>query len=89
MIARIAKALDRAPGAIVVIGYADATPAQARTNDEISLTRARAVAGLLSRAIADPSRVRVEGHGEAEPIAPNDTEANRAKNRRVVIEVRK
>ena len=88
-IARIARTLDRAPGAIVVIGYADATPAQARTNEEISLTRARAVAGLVSRTLADPARVRVEGRGAAEPVAPNDSEANRAKNRRVVIEVRK
>ena len=85
----IAKALDRAPGAIVVIGHADAAPTQSRTNEEISLDRARAVAGLIARTVADPSRVRVEGRGDAEPVAPNDSETNRARNRRVVIEVRK
>ena len=88
-IARIAKALDGAPGAIVVIGYADATPAHLRSNQDISLARARTVAGLLSTALQDPSRVRIEGRGDAEPSAPNDSEANRAKNRRVVIELRK
>ncbi|HXR58824.1 MAG TPA: type IVB secretion system protein IcmH/DotU [Burkholderiales bacterium] len=89
VIARIAKALDRTPGAIVVIGHADATPAHLRSNQDISLARARSVAGLISGVLADPSRVRIEGRGEAEPVAPNDTEANRARNRRVVIEVRK
>ena len=88
-IARIAKALDKAPGAIVVIGYADATPAHLRSNQDISLARARTVAGMISGALSDPSRVRIEGRGDAEPVAPNDSDENRAKNRRVVIEVRK
>jgi type VI secretion system protein ImpK len=89
ILGRVAKALDRAPGAIVVIGHADGTPAQTRSNQEISLARARAVATVLAGSLADPSRLRAEGKGDAEPIAPNDTEANRAKNRRVVIELRK
>jgi type VI secretion system protein ImpK len=35
--------------------------------------------------LADPKRVSIEGRGDAEPIAPNDSNAGRAKNRRVTI----
>ena len=33
-------------------------------------------------------RVQAQGKGEAEPVAPNDSAANRARNRRVEIELR-
>jgi type VI secretion system protein ImpK len=89
LMGRLAKALDRAPGTIVVTGHADATPARRGSNQALSLARARAVAAMLAGALADPRRVRAEGRGEAEPVAPNDSAANRAKNRRVVIELRK
>ena len=89
LLERVAKALDRAPGAIMVTGHADANPARNGSNQALSLSRARAVAGLLSGMLADPKRVRAEGKGDAEPVVPNDSAANRAKNRRVVIEVRK
>jgi flagellar motor protein MotB len=38
--------------------------------------------------LADPKRLASEGRGEAEPVAPNDSDANRAKNRRVSILVK-
>jgi type VI secretion system protein ImpK len=89
LVERLAKALDRAPGTIVVTGHADATPARAGSNETLSLARARRVAALLAAKLKDPKRVRAEGKGDAEPLVPNDSDANRAKNRRVVIEVRK
>jgi type VI secretion system protein ImpK len=89
LIERIARALDRAPGAIVVTGHADGTPARSGGNQALSLARARSVAALIAGGLADPKRVRAEGKGDAEPLVPNDSDANRAKNRRVVIEVRK
>ena len=88
VIERAAKALDRMPGTIVVTGHADAKPAHAGSNESLSLARARAVAALLAAHLSDPKRVRAEGKGDAEPLVPNDSDANRAKNRRVVIEVR-
>jgi type VI secretion system protein ImpK len=84
---RIAAALDKLPGAIVVAGHADASPASARvgSNQDLSLARAQAAARLMAPALADPKRLQAEGRGASEPLAPNDSAANRAKNRRVVI----
>lgn len=89
LIAKVARALDRVPGAIVVAGHADATPMRAGSNQALSLARARAVAELISAGLADPLRVRAVGRGDAEPVVPNDSAANRARNRRVVIELRR
>ncbi|MDK6203850.1 type VI secretion system protein TssL, partial [Oligella urethralis] len=43
------------------------------------------VKALLESRLREPNRVRAEGRGEAEPVAPNDSPENRAKNRRVEI----
>jgi type VI secretion system protein ImpK len=40
---------------------------------------------MLTRQVRDPQRLTAEGRAEAEPVAPNDTPANRARNRRVEI----
>ncbi len=54
--------------------------------EEIATERAKMVARYL---IANGySRVEYTGHGNTMPVAPNDTEANRAKNRRVEIVVK-
>ena len=53
------------------------------SNLELSQTRANTIwAYLLYNGIA-PERVTATGMGEANPIAPNDTEEGRAQNRRV------
>jgi type VI secretion system protein ImpK len=87
LLPKIAEALNKLPGAIVVVGHADATPPGAHyaSNADLSAARARVAARLLSAKLADPKRVSTEGRGEAEPLAPNDSDANRAKNRRVII----
>ena len=60
---KIAAALDRLPGAILVVGHADATPPRAGTNAELSAARARAVARVMAKALADPKRLAIEGPG--------------------------
>jgi type VI secretion system protein ImpK len=83
---KIAAALDRAPGSIIVAGYADASPTlRYASNLELSAGRAQAVARMMAPKLGDPKRLTAEGRGEAEPVAPSDTDANRAKNRRVAI----
>ena len=88
LIGKIAQALDRVLGAIVVTGHADATPPRSGSNQDLSVARARSVARMISAALGDPKRVQIEGKADSDPLAPNDSEANRAKNRRVVIELR-
>jgi len=88
---RIGAALDPFAGAIRVAGHTDDQPlAMSRrlrwaSNRELSQARAEAVAAVLSQRLAQPARVVAEGRGDAEPKAPNDTPAHRARNRRVDI----
>lgn len=56
-------------------------------NEELSRQRAEAVKAYLVEAGVDPSRIEIEGRGATEPLAPNDSEANRAKNRRIEFKV--
>ncbi|MGI8755311.1 MAG: OmpA family protein [Acidimicrobiales bacterium] len=57
-------------------------------NEQLSTKRADAVAAWLNTNGGVPAdRITTKGYGETVPVATNDTEANRAKNRRVVISV--
>jgi len=88
IVERIAPALDRTAGPVTVRGYADSVPVKPSafaSNVALSEARATAVAGLLSARLANPKRVTAEGAGESDPIAPNDIEGNRARNRRIEI----
>ena len=90
LVSKIAEALDLVPGRIVVAGHADATPPGPHfaSNAKLSAARARAVARMMSKKLADPKRLAAEGRGDGEPAAPNDTDAGRARNRRVVIQLK-
>jgi type VI secretion system protein ImpK len=46
------------------------------------------VVKLMVGEIADPGRLSAEGLADSEPRAPNDSPANRAKNRRVTVILR-
>ena len=87
---KIAAALEGVPGAIIVTGHADASPAGTRhaSNIELSAARARAVAQLMAPKLSAPSRLSVDGKGDAEPIASGSTPEDRARNRRITISVR-
>lgn len=61
----------------------------ATSNQALSEARAAAVATYLATALGVPAdQVGRVGHGETRPVAPNDGEAGRARNRRVDILVR-
>jgi len=51
-------------------------------NQKLSDLRAKAVMDALLKGGINPRRLRSRGFGMSKPIAPNDTEENRAKNRR-------
>ncbi len=91
LIQNIAAALERIPGTIVVTGHADASPtrsARYASNAELSAARARAVAKLMAPKLTAPGRLAIEGKGDAEPVAPGNTAADRARNRRFTIAIR-
>jgi outer membrane protein OmpA-like peptidoglycan-associated protein len=69
-----------------IAGYADAE-GQARRNLSLSKHRARAAVTYLLKKGIDARRLEAVGYGEAHPVAPNDTAENRAKNRRIEVEV--
>lgn len=79
----IVDLFDRCPEAeIEVAGYTDSEGPE-DVNLDLSQARAEAVMEtLLARGIP-LSRLRARGFGEADPVASNDTEAGRARNRRI------
>jgi len=66
---------------------AEAPPGTSRVDDRtLSTDRANVVLTYLEKNyIKDPAKLMAVGYGLYKPIAPNDTEENRAKNRRVEI----
>lgn len=88
VVLRVARALNQVPGSVIVTGHTDEVPirtARFPSNWELSRERALSVAKRMAGEIADKERLRTEGLADSEPLAPNDSAANRAKNRRVTI----
>ena len=88
---RIAEALSNVPGSVLVTGHTDnqaIRSARFPSNFHLSEERARSVAQLLAANKVDPARLSTAGRADSEPVAGNDTPANRAKNRRVEITLR-
>jgi outer membrane protein OmpA-like peptidoglycan-associated protein len=69
-----------------VIGHTDAR-GKAKRNLVLSQRRARAVVSYLIDKGIDAKRLEAVGYGEERPVAPNDTAPNRAKNRRIELEI--
>ncbi len=71
---------------LVINGYTDNVGTTA-ANLILSTNRAKAVADYLIRNGIAAGRLRWKGYGEQQPVAINDTEEGRAKNRRTEIVV--
>jgi outer membrane protein OmpA-like peptidoglycan-associated protein len=81
----LADALKRHPHATVqVIGYTDAAGDPAH-NLILSRERAAAIGTYLIDRGVDANRIKTAGMGSEHPLAHNDTEAARQKNRRVEL----
>ena len=86
----IGELLATTPGAVSVSGHTDNVPistSQFRSNWDLSAARASSVVFELLDAGVDPARIMVSGHADTQPRAPNDSDENRALNRRVDITV--
>lgn len=85
---RLAETALRCPGAnIDIVGHTDSDGA-ADANQALSQKRAQAVIDALARVGLPAERFSATGYGSFQPIAPNDTDAGKAQNRRIEFLVR-
>ena len=73
---------------IVVVGHADGTPVlrgSHRSNWDLSQSRANSAAKYLKSKGIDAARIEAVGMAHTKPIAPQNTAAGRAMNRRVEV----
>ena len=86
-VAKVAEKMREFPNATAAIeGHAskDSKRSNARYNQRLSEARANAVKSMLSNEFGiAPNRLSAVGYGFDRPIAPNDTNENKALNRRV------
>ncbi len=85
---RIAEALVRVGGQVLITGHTDNTPIRSLrypSNWHLSEDRARSVRDMFVGAGVPVERIKAEGRADGESVAANDTPANRALNRRVEV----
>ncbi len=84
----VAGLLKDAPQRIEVEGHTDNLPItneRFASNWELSAVRAASVVRLFIESGVQDVRLSAIGHGATRPMAPNDTPANQARNRRVAV----
>ncbi len=83
----LVDALNQYPNmTIELAGHTDNT-GDAAANQTLSEARAKSVYNFLVEKGIAPSRLRAVGYGQTRPIADNDTEDGRAKNRRTEFRI--
>ena len=91
LIDTLTRTLSDSNARVVVSGHTDDMPIRTeRFRDNWDLSTARSVSvirALLSYPGMDPARLEAKGYADTQPLAPNDTDLNRLRNRRIEIEV--
>jgi len=86
-IGKVAVTLNKIPNPIRLEGHTDSIPINTgrfRSNWELSAARSIAMLDILANRFHIPKRrMSIGGYGDAAPIDTNETEAGRARNRRV------
>jgi outer membrane protein OmpA-like peptidoglycan-associated protein len=80
LLERYYKLISKRKARVTIIGHTDNM-----SGSNLGKDRAEAVKGNLVSLGYDETLITAEGGGSSTPVAPNDTEANRSKNRRVEI----
>ena len=87
----IADVLNQRDGHFIIAGHTDDIPIETRrfrSNWDLSAGRAASVVHFfIQEGDVDPERMEISAMADNEPIVPNDSWENRAKNRRVEISV--
>ena len=77
------KILER--GNVIVEGHTDDV-GSATSNKQLSLARAKSVSAELKKLLPSQKfKWKEQGHGEEKPLMENNSDGNRAKNRRVEV----
>ena len=83
----LAQSLEKYPNTdLMIVGHTDATGTDEH-NMTLSERRASSAANYLASQGVTRTRLRSAGRGESEPVASNDTETDRQKNRRVEVAI--
>ncbi len=80
--------IEAFPNDIIIEGHTDNIPVRGgayRSNWELSIARAVGVVNFFTASGLDPPQLVAAGYGEFHPAYPNDSETNRARNRRIEI----
>lgn len=86
-LSNLAASLGKYPNSsLLIVGHTDAAGSDSYNQGLSERRAASTVSYLVGQGVAS-SRVKAMGLGESEPVAPNDTEANMAKNRRVEVAI--
>ncbi|MGD8162934.1 type IVB secretion system protein IcmH/DotU [Pantoea sp. FN0307] len=88
LLMRVADAVQDIKGTLLVSAYTDnRVPRTNRfpSSYEFSLARAKTIAALLNQQLTAGHQIKAEGRGDSDPLLPNDSEENRARNRRIEI----
>ncbi|RMF06383.1 MAG: flagellar motor protein [Candidatus Neomarinimicrobiota bacterium] len=88
VLAKVTELLKQFPYHIKIEGHTDNVPIHTEefpSNWELSANRASKIVRYLIEHGIDPKQLSCEGFAEYRPVASNDTEEGRAKNRRVEI----
>lgn len=75
---------QKATGRVTITGHTDSDGSQSH-NLDLSTRRAQAAAKELRPLLPDGLEVTVDGKGESEPIASNETASGKQQNRRVTV----
>ncbi|WP_394203332.1 type VI secretion system protein TssL, long form [Shewanella waksmanii] len=90
ILAKIARTLESTSGKILITGHTDDDPiftSKYPSNWHLSLARATAIGNFLANNASLSGRLWPEGRGESEPRVENNSEHNRALNRRIEIDL--
>jgi len=88
MLDPVAASLKKMENQVIVEGHTDSARIIGKkyaSNRELSLMRAFSVIDYLQKDGVPAARMTAFGHGEFRPAAPNDSEENRLKNRRIEV----
>ena len=89
MLKKVFQVLGEYPeNSVVIEGHTDSEGADTY-NQTLSENRANSVKEWLVNAGIDSSRLQIIGYGEGKPVATNETDEGRSKNRRVEIIISK